>query len=772
MNYPVVADEGSRLEALRALQIVGTPRTAAFDAIAKIATDIFACPIAFISLLEKDQQWFMAECGLGASSTPREIAFCNYTVLGSEAFIVEDARRDPRFADNPLVTGAAAIRFYAGVPITLESGHRIGALCVSDTRPRQFSDRDIDRLHQLGKLAEASVAAHEQTLRTAAVARDAAEKAQLLWKKGRLLRQMERIAKIGGWELDLQTQMVDWSDEVSRIHELPIGDTCSMEQALSFYPEHWRAVITRNIEKSIASGEGYTFESEFVTALGNKKWVRAAGECELRDGQPVRLFGMFQDITQEKAASEQQWRAANYDEVTGLANRRHFNQALSAAIKEADQSGAGMTLMILDLDNFKQINDTRGHSVGDELLAEVGQRLAQTVAEGDFVARLGGDEFAIISHGCSPAQIERNGRRILERLKEPVAIGPTHVYVSGTLGIARFPEDATNAPNLLKNADLGLYSAKHNNRGSISRYSPNLATLFERHTRAADLVREALAQNTLVPFYQPKVRLEDGAISGFEALARIQAADGKILGPRIFAPAFEDREMAQGIGKRMLHAVSADIASWREAGLDPFSVSLNVCEADFTDGKLAGRVLQRLDELALPHSCLTIEVTETVFLGDGAGLAREALIELDAQGVKIELDDFGTGYASLTHLRAFPINRLKIDRSFIADLEANDGASVIVQAVVELGHNLKCEVIAEGVETEFQAALLREMGCDAGQGFLFGRPTSAKQARKLLHGEAVKRERLLQSIAGKLAPGVDVPSRLEEASGPAALRRS
>ena len=756
MRYPVIDEEALRLAALRALEIIGTPRTTAFDAIVKLAADSFACPIAFISLLDKDQLWFKAECGLATTSMPRGVAFCNYTVLGTDAFIVEDALSDERFATNPLVTGLPGVRFYAGVPITIESGYRIGTLCVIDTCPRRFPKAQVERLQQFGRIVEGLVAAHDQSVRAATAARELAEKAQLLWKKNRLLQQVERIGKIGGWELDLKTKRVDCSDEISRIHELPTGP-CDLDEGLSFYPGAWRSVVVRNIDKTVATGEPYDFESEFVSALGRKKWVRAAGECEFKDGVPVRLFGMFQDITLEKAASERLWQAANFDELTGLANRRHFKQALATAIQGAGQAGGGVSLIILDLDNFKHVNDTRGHGVGDEILTEIGRRLAQEASGDCFVARLGGDEFAIIVTGDhSPERIESSGQRFLACLKHPIRVGSTHIYIGGTLGIARFPADATNASELLKKADLGLYAAKQSNRGSINFYSPDLAVLFERHTEAADLLRTALAKGWLVPFYQPKVRLDDGGCYGFEALARIVAEDGSAIGPAAFGPALEDRAIARRVGKRMLQAVTADIASWRDAGLDPISVSLNVCEADLADGKLANRILQRLDELELPRSHLTIEVTESVFLGDEARLAREALDRLHQEGVKIELDDFGTGYASLTHLRAFPVSRLKIDRSFIEDLGRDDGSGVIVQAVIDLAHNLDCQIVAEGVETEIQADLLRKMGCDAAQGYRFGHPASAVEARRVLAAEAEKRQQLLRAIAARHASDTQV----------------
>jgi EAL domain-containing protein (putative c-di-GMP-specific phosphodiesterase class I) len=276
-----------------------------------------------------------------------------------------------------------------------------------------------------------------------------------------------------------------------------------------------------------------------------------------------------------------------------------------------------------------------------------------------------------------------------------------------------------------------------------------MATLFELHSAAADLLRNAIAHGQLVPFYQPKIRLADGTSNGFEALARIAAGEGTVLGPGLFAPALTDRMLARRLGNRMLHSVTDDIAAWRIAGLDPVSVSLNVCEGDFADGKLASRILARLDAMGLARRDLTIEVTESVFLGDGAKLVREALDHLDAEGVLVELDDFGTGYASLAHLRAFPVSRLKIDRSFIESLGRDAESDVIVQAVIDLGHNLGCEVIAEGVETERQAERLTDMGCDTAQGYLFGHPAAADQVTCGLSVRAPSRARRQPALGSR-----------------------
>jgi EAL domain-containing protein (putative c-di-GMP-specific phosphodiesterase class I) len=302
---------------------------------------------------------------------------------------------------------------------------------------------------------------------------------------------------------------------------------------------------------------------------------------------------------------------------------------------------------------------------------------------------------------------------------------------------------------LLKMADLSLYAAKQTDRGAVRLYSNDIASLFERRSSAIELVRGALDQKTLIPFYQPKICLKTSVCFGFEALARIRSPDGAVIGPQAFAAAFQDRAMARRVGKRMLTEVVNDIAAWKGQGLGPISVSLNASEYDFGDGSFAVRVLRALEEHDVPTTWLTIEVTESVFLGAKACLAREALVALDAAGVQIELDDFGTGYASLTHLRSIPVSRLKIDRSFIENICEDESSSAIVQAVIDMGHRLGCEIIAEGVELDDQAEKLRHMGCDSGQGYLFGRPMPQDSACRLLSTPRAQQSALLRSYAAK-----------------------
>ena len=394
-------------------------RIPAFDAVVALARSTFSCPIAFISLRDVDAEWLQTESGLGAAPTPAaDLAFYNYSLPGRDVLAVEDARSDERFAASALVAGGAGIRAYAGVPILADCGQRLGTLSIGDVYPRIFSDADKDRLQQLGKMVEEMLAWRGKYKRAAAAAaRDTADIMRRLLKKNQLLLQAERIGQIGGWVLDLKTSMFEWSDEVSRLHELPLRQPCPLDEALSFYPGEWRTHVATKLATAVETGEPYTLEAEFVSASGRKRWVRAAAECERCDGKTVRMFGTMKDITAEKAISDSLWRAANIDEVTGLPNRRHFNEILGASIACCQAPEGVVMLMILDLDNFKEINDTRGHMAGDAVLKEVGQRLAQRPPGGGFVARLGGDEFAVIIAGdCSFAGKQKAGAEIFDCL--------------------------------------------------------------------------------------------------------------------------------------------------------------------------------------------------------------------------------------------------------------------------------------------------------------------------------------------------------------------
>ncbi|PZN95244.1 MAG: hypothetical protein DCF30_19170 [Hyphomicrobiales bacterium] len=720
--YPTPPNESARLDALHALKLVGTSVQPHFDAIVSLASKHFGCPIVLVSLIDHDRQWFKAKCGLDVCETARDLAFCNYTILDSELFVVPDASKDERFSDNPLVTASPNIRFYAGYPLSLDDEHRVGSFCVIDTVPRSFSATEKDALIEFGQIVESLIESHAHSLALAvAVARSKLESRELE-TKNTLLLQAERMAEIGAWALDLQTLRTTWSDEVFRLHDLPVGMPPTLDEALSFYPEASRHIVETNVQTTIETGKPFVFETDFVTATGRKRRIRSSGERQIAEGEQARLVGVFQDVTVAHEAREKLWKSANIDFLTGVANRARFQDSLAESFAAAKAEGSSVSLLLLDLDGFKEINDTRGHQAGDDVLKMVAERLVSRLPPGGMVARLGGDEFAIILPRVGSAGRQQTvARQMLNALKQPIRTMGDSVLVSATIGIATYPGDADTCEALLRCADVALYNGKNRERGAIGCYVTNIVNLFDKRRLAIEKVERAIIGNRLLPFYQPFVHLSDRSIYGYEALARIRNRDGSISVAGDFAEAFSDQRSCRRIGDRMLALVTADIANLRAGGINPGVISLNATEAELHNTDFPERLLNRLDECGIDPGALKLEVTETLFLGADPKAVRTTLRTLSDAGVLIALDDFGTGYSSLSHLRDFPIDQIKIDKSFVFGLGRNAESPAIIKALVELAHTLGKTVVAEGIETEGQYEFLRSIGCDAGQGYLFGK---------------------------------------------------
>lgn len=720
--YPVSSNENRRLAALHALKIVGSPPQQGFDAIVSVVAKHFDCPTVLVSLVDHDRQWFKAKFGLDVCQTPRDLAFCNHTIQGSEIFVVSDARHDVRFCDHPLVTSAPHIGFYAGCPLSIDSTNILGSLCIIDTVPRAFSATDQEALREFGRVVEALILSHAQSVAlTAGVEKSKLESRELRTKNALLL-QSERMASLGAWALDLKTSRTTWSDEVFRLHDLPIGVPPTLEEALNFYPGEFKKIVQKHVSDTISNGRPFTFEADFVTATGRKRRIRSSGELECIVGVPSRLVGVFQDITAQHEAQEKLWWTGNMDCLTGISNRSRFNDILQSRLEQAESDGSSVCLMLLDIDCFKEINDTSGHQVGDEILRAFSARLIANSPVGSVVARLGGDEFAVIPpRFVSPSVHANLAKNIQTALLEPVELMGENFLVSATIGIASYPADADNRDSLLRCADIALYSGKRQERGSIGVFVKNIADLFDKRRLAIEKVDRAITSNRLIPFYQPLVRMSDRSTLGFEALARIRNHDGSISAAGDFFEAFADKRSCRRVGDRMLDLVTTDIANLQLRGINPGIVSLNITEADLHSVEFPETLMRRLQKCAINPAALKLEVTETLFMGNDANAIRKTLQTLSAAGIKIALDDFGTGFSSLTHLRDFPIDQIKVDKSFVLGLGRKAENSTIIKALVDLAHSLGKSVVAEGIETEAQFEFLRAIGCDVGQGFLFGR---------------------------------------------------
>jgi len=445
----------------------------------------------------------------------------------------------------------------------------------------------------------------------------------------------------------------------------------------------------------------------------------------IRDGQDhvTRLLSICRDVTESKAASNRLKWTSEHDALTGLSNRSAFQAHLDAAAMRSTRTGDPFGLLLLDLDHFKHVNDTLGHAAGDELLQAVADRLRTGTRPTDFTARLGGDEFAIIVEQIGDEHVlRRTGDAIAARLNQPVGIGGRMVSAGVSIGGALFPRDATTAFELFNNADTALYALKASGRGGLSMFRNQMRQQAQHAASQLSLARAALQQNSIVPLYQPKVDLRTGEIIGYEALLRWIHPTRGLQGPDTVQEAFKDYELASGIGDVVRGAVIADICGWLHQGVRFGRVAINAAPVEFLRDDYAEHLLRQAADAGVPASYLEVEVTEHVFCERGADHVARALRLLNHEGVRIALDDFGTGYSSLAHLRDFPVDVVKIDRSFIQRMAEDDEVSAIISAVIGLARSLSLEVVAEGIETDLQRKILEEKGCSHGQGYLLGRP--------------------------------------------------
>lgn len=436
-------------------------------------------------------------------------------------------------------------------------------------------------------------------------------------------------------------------------------------------------------------------------------------------------------VTQTALSSELRY-VAEHDVLTGLPHRGMFNKRLEQAIQDAERDGTRAAVMLIDVDHFKQINDSLGHDVGDALLCSFANRLREVMRTTDLVARLGGDEFGVVLAGINRnEEIEAIARSLNERLSKPMPHNGRMVDCHASIGIAIYPDHAGSPEELTKCSDLALAEAKLT-RGCMATFRQSMGEEFERDNQMLTIARAGIAGNRMIPHYQPKIDLASGELVGFEALVRCDLDGISPVLPSMFDLAFADRELALAISNQMINRVLDDIRTWVDRGLAFGHVAINTCSADFQANDYAERLLSGLEIRGLHAGLVEVEITEGVFLGRGAHHVARALSILNERGIRIALDDFGTGYASLTHLKQFPVDVLKIDRSFVSGIGKNPDDTAIVRALLGLGKSLGIETVAEGIETAAQAEFVASHGCDIGQGFLFGAAQAAERVPSII----------------------------------------
>jgi diguanylate cyclase (GGDEF)-like protein/PAS domain S-box-containing protein len=544
-------------------------------------------------------------------------------------------------------------------------------------------------------------------------------------------------AGLGVWDYDTTLERRNWSDRLREIFGFSQEAEASLEAALGQVHAEDRIPFLRQLQRIRDEQECNRFEASLriERALdGENRWICVNGWKTVKADCPMgRIIMTVRDVTDEKRAEERIVWSASHDPLTGLANRSYFNAKLQMALAAAGEQREGVGLLLLDIDRFKQINDTLGHDAGDRLLETFAARLRACTRVEDTVARLGGDEFAIIL-GCvsSRQDVAALARSILQRLCKPFSHNGAVLDCRASIGAALYPVHGRTATELMKHADLALYASKAGGRCMSTLFDPAMKTKALRSSAMLQRARSALEDDRLFAYYQPKVDLRRGAVIGLEALLRWRSPQGRIGGPAALGPAFEDLELATAISNRIIGQVVADIGTWLADGVPFGHVAVNASAAEFRRDDFAERVLERLARAGIATRHLELEVTETVFVGRGADHVHRAIDLLSREGVRIALDDFGTGYASLRHLKQFRVDTIKIDCSFVRDMEEDAGDEAIIRAVINLGRALGIKVVAEGIERRSQAERLLRLDCQFGQGFLFSKAIPPARVPALL----------------------------------------
>jgi diguanylate cyclase (GGDEF)-like protein/PAS domain S-box-containing protein len=450
----------------------------------------------------------------------------------------------------------------------------------------------------------------------------------------------------------------------------------------------------------------------------------------------ARGYGaIMRDISERKEAEAHLRYLAHHDPLTGLSNRTQLRKRLRRVAEDARRRGLSAALLMVDLDHFKDVNDALGHPAGDRLLRAVARRLGQCVRADDTVTRLGGDEFALLMPGIGdPNHAAALAEKVIAALGRPLGIDGQVVHLEASIGVTLCPDDGSGPDELMSNVDLALQQAKNEGRGGYRFFADSMREEVEVRRALERELRRAVAEDQFELHYQPQVKLADGRIAGVEALLRWHHPERGLLLPGQFLPVLESSRLAVQVGDWVLATACAQARAWLDRGLPPVRTGVNLSVAQFRSGDLASAVKRCLAASGLPPALLELEVTENTLLQNDA--ATRELVRLHQQGVSIAFDDFGTGYASLSYLKRFPLNRIKIDRSFVRDIGTDPDDAAIVRAVVGLGQTLGLEIIAEGIEDAQQEAFLRHLGCDEAQGFRYGRPLPADQTTALLSREA------------------------------------
>ena len=641
---------------------------------------------------------------------------CGNAALCRKPVYISDVSHDPRWQELRAAADKFAIGSCWSIPI-INNDELLGTFAITSQRQRQpnaFHMRILETASHLAGITLQNRQREGQLLQWAQVFKDATEGMVITDADGRILSVNHSFSRITGYSFD---EVKGKGTNVLR----------SDRHDEAFYQAMW-ASLDRDggwqgeIWNRRKNGEVYP-EWLSISRISNQL------------GETFNYVAVFSDISSLKDSQRKLLHMAHHDPLTGLPNRLLMNARLEHILKQAKRNPTRLALMFIDLDHFKNVNDSFGHALGDQLLVNVAQRLRGHLREQDTIARIGGDEFVVILEQLNHSEdAARLAQGCIQALDKPFKIDDKDIFVTPSIGISIFPDDGTNPEMLLKNADIAMYRAKEQGRHQYAFYKPSMATRIIHRLSLETLLRRALEREEFEIHYQPQVSAADLRITGVEALLRWRHPEKGLTPPRQFIPILEETRLIEQVGAWALETACRQICSWQRQGMPSIRLAVNISASQVSPASIRQRLSAILRETAIDPALLELEITEHSLML-GAGQAIKLLSSLNDFGVSLAIDDFGTGYSSLSRLKQLPVHSLKIDRSLVRDIPTDPNDQAICRAVVALGHSLGLNVIAEGVEMEQQADFLRATGCDQLQGYLYGRPMPREEFEPLLAGQ-------------------------------------
>jgi diguanylate cyclase (GGDEF)-like protein/PAS domain S-box-containing protein len=550
-----------------------------------------------------------------------------------------------------------------------------------------------------------------------------------LLKSAEKLRLATEVTGIGLFEYFPKTGEVIWTETLKRLFGLPREALVTYEVFLQGVHPDDRDRVDELMREALRGGGSGRYHAEYRTIGiedGKERWVSATGQTFFgSDGQAVRMIGSAMDITERKLSEKRAREASQHDSLTGLPNRALLFEYCSHLLAMAGRHSTGGAVLFIDLDRFKAVNDLYGHDVGDKLLQEVARRLQMCVRREDIVSRLGGDEFIVVLPRANSGEASKTvAQNILKHIGQPVDIGTLALSVSPSIGISLFPTHSDDLETLIRCADLAMYAAKKQGRNNFQFYSPGLDERANDRLRMEMRLKRALDENGMELVYQPIVDIDTGRLAGIEALARLPLEEGGAMHPDEFIPIAESAGLSDRLGEWVAAEACHQYRRWREAGLPPVDLAINISNSQLRHRAFATHLAETIRATGIDPAHLQIEVSENAVM-ENLPETSIALNNLKALGIRIALDDFGTGYSNLSSLSHLPLDKLKIDQSFVRRIDQNETNRLIADAIIGLGRSLKLQVVGEGIESEQAMHYLREHGCDEAQGYLLSRPLRA-----------------------------------------------